>query len=292
MRGAGILLLLASTVLAGCEERQKEPADTAVRETTGPEQSGPTAASPVGPVWAIATDATGTALILRTAPGQGSSGQKLLSMECPAGARRILVNVPEFRPIGSEERMSFGSGEHVEALVADVRGDKARGGVTGAGPVPANLAALLGGRIGVSYGAQISGPHPQLPAAIASAFVDGCLDTGTAKNVSACEMQDGLRLALKPLRAVGTEPFWAARIEGRCVTYSTPEDIGGTRIWTRYGTGDGEIVWTGAFKGQRFELRTRVQPGCSDGMSDTRYPLAVDLFVRGEQRSGCGELLP
>jgi uncharacterized membrane protein len=103
--------------------------------------------------------------------------------------------------------------------------------------------------------------------------------------------QDGQRLAVAPLRAVGTEPFWGARIEGRCVTYSHPDDQQGTRVWTRYaarGT-DGAATWTGALGGKPFVLTTRPQPGCSDGMSDRRYPLAVELTVAGEQRRGCAE---
>ena len=104
---------------------------------------------------------------------------------------------------------------------------------------------------------------------------------------SACLMQDNKRLSVKPLRAIGTEPFWGAQIEGRCVTYSHPEYQRGTRIWTRY-TAHGEGgTWTGALGGRPFILRTRPQPGCSDGMSDRRYPLAVELTVNGEQRRGC-----
>ena len=103
--------------------------------------------------------------------------------------------------------------------------------------------------------------------------------------------QDGERLRVAPIRAVGSEPFWGARIEGRCVTYSHPEDQKGTRVWTRFAPGPGGGTWSGALGGRRFELRTRAQPGCSDGMSDRKYPIAVDLLVGGERRSGCAEPL-
>jgi len=36
-------------------------------------------------------------------------------------------------------------------------------------------------------------------------------------------------------------------------------------------------------------MRVRAQPGCSDGMSDRRYPLAAELTVGGEERRGCAE---
>jgi uncharacterized membrane protein len=104
-------------------------------------------------------------------------------------------------------------------------------------------------------------------------------------------MQGSERLQLAPLRAIGTEPFWGARIEGRCVTYSHPENQAGTRVWTRYTPAPNGGTWSGALGGQRFELRTRAAPGCSDGMSDRRYPIAVDLQVGGERRQGCAEPL-
>jgi uncharacterized membrane protein len=109
--------------------------------------------------------------------------------------------------------------------------------------------------------------------------------------VSECLKQDGERIPANALKAIGTEPFWGARVEGRCVTYSTPEDQDGTRIWTKFSGSREQGVWTGYLDNQRFVLRTRPQPGCSDGMSDNRYPVAVTLTVRGEERTGCAELL-
>ena len=89
------------------------------------------------------------------------------------------------------------------------------------------------------------------------------------------------------IRAIGTEPFWGARIEGRCVTYSHPEDQQGTRVWTKFSGTTSNGSWTGSLGGHPFVLRTRPQAGCSDGMSDNRYPIAVTLTVGGEERTGC-----
>ena len=94
-------------------------------------------------------------------------------------------------------------------------------------------------------------------------------------------------MRISPLRAVGTEPFWGARIEGRCVTYSTPENQMGTRVWTRFNTGPQGGIWIGTLDGKPLELRTRPVVNCSDGMSDNRFQIAVDLTVHGEQRKGC-----
>jgi uncharacterized membrane protein len=245
--------------------------------------------------WRLQSSGEGAALALLT-----PSGGTAMRLFCAAGQRRLLVNVPAFRPIGSEERLSFGGAGEAEALVADTRGDRERGGVSGTGAVPASLPAMLSGPVSASYGAQTSGPHPAVPDDLARAFSASCNEApGTQPPRPAppeaplapatpCHMQGSESLRVTPLRAVGTEPFWAARIEGRCVTYSHPEDQAGTRVWTRYapGTGGGG-TWTGSLDGRPFALTVRPQAGCSDGMSDRVYPLAATLTVGGEQRTGC-----
>ena len=106
-----------------------------------------------------------------------------------------------------------------------------------------------------------------------------------------CLTQDGRALASR-LKALGTEPFWAAEVEGRCVTYRTPEDQQGTRIWTRFGEGGGGQAWEGALEARQFQLIVRPSPGCSDGMSDRTYPLEAVLRVKGETRRGCAFPVP
>lgn len=108
------------------------------------------------------------------------------------------------------------------------------------------------------------------------------------EDVGACRKQGDAELPPNALRAVGTEPFWGARIEGRCVTYSTPDDIDGTRIWTRFVGSRDSGVWTGQWNGEDFVLRTR-RATCSDGMSDRAYPVAVSLTIGGEERTGCAD---
>jgi uncharacterized membrane protein len=293
-------LLAATLLLAACgdeaaEAPAAEPAATASPSATG----GSAAADWAARSWDLQASGEGTALVFPT------GGEAAVRLFCPAGSGTILVNVPGFSPVGSEERMTFGSGGTVHTLVADTRGDRQRGGVSGSGPVAANLAALLGGPVAVNYGAQDAGPYPAPPAGLVRSFAGVCTDslpaapviplpahTPTAKptNVSACLIQGDERLNNPPLRAVGTEPFWGAKIEGRCVTYSHPEDQQGTRVWTRYTPrSSGGGTWRGALYGKAFELTARPEPGCSDGMSDNRYPYAVELLVNGERRTGCAE---
>ena len=105
-----------------------------------------------------------------------------------------------------------------------------------------------------------------------------------------CRTQDGQAVTHR-LKAVGTEPFWAAEVDGRCVTYRTPEDQSGTRVWTKVEAGAQGAVWNGALRGRQFQLIVRPAAGCSDGMSDRTYPLESVLRVDGETRKGCAEPL-
>lgn len=244
--------------------------------------------------WRLERAAEGPGLILTSGLGPK------MRIFCDAAGQQLSVNVPAFEPVGSEERLSFGQGGEVVALVADVRGDPARGGVTGSSAPPDNLAQLLAGPVAASYGSQTSGPHPAPPAALADAFAAACSgeapaegDEGPSEAAAAASpclaARDGKAVPSNAIKAIGTEPFWAALVEGRCVTYSHPENQSGTRVWTAFSGTAADGTWTGSLGGQPFVMRTRPQPGCSDGMSDKRYPIAVSLTVGGEQRSGCAE---
>ena len=271
-------LVIATIVIGACTPPES------------PESNAP--AEPVAAQgWDLQSSGEGVALALGSA-----TGATAIRLFCPAGKNELLVNVPAFDPVGSEERLSFGSGGNAVALVADPRGDAQRGGVTGSGPVPDDLKGLVGGPISASYGAQRSGPHAAPPADSSRAFVTACFEHASAAlqaaskpnaATSPCLVQDGQLLRISPLKAIGTEPFWGARIEGRCVTYSHPEDQQGTRVWTRVTPGPEGGIWVGTLGGKPFVLRTRPQPNCSDGMSDNRYPIAVTLTVGGEERTGC-----
>jgi uncharacterized membrane protein len=292
----------AAALLAGCG---REDPDVNAAEPAQPprapeaEPAAPALPPPVAASrWTLQSGGEGTALVL---PAAG--GGVTIRLFCPAGGRTLLVNVPAFRPIGSEERLSFGGAGDAVTLVADSGGDRLRGGVSGSGPVPSELDRFLSGPLSASYGAQTSGPHPVPPPAAAATFAAACRGKAAPAAPAAppaatvkpagdhpCRTQDGQRLSHPPLRALGTEPFWAARIDGRCVTYSHPEDQKGTRIWTRHSPAPGGGgTWSGSLAGRPFELRVRPAAGCSDGMSDRRYPMAADLLVSGERRTGCAE---
>ena len=278
-------ILAAALLVTGCEQAPSG---------SGPVQSG----TPAGPLQARAMHWA------QQSPGQlaliDANGDAAFRIICPDGGGRIAINVPAFQPIGSEERLSFGSCGSVVALVAATSGDKVRGGVTGEGAIPDDLRGILSGPVSASYGSQVSGPHPALPADMIAFELEACeARSGTPVQpapaepppASPCLTQDGKTIPANRLKAVGTEPFWGARIEGRCVTYSTPENQAGMRVWTRFSGSRDSGTWVGSLGGKRFELRTTPSPACSDGMSDRQYPVAVSLAVDGERRNGCAEPL-
>ena len=278
-------MLMAACLVAGCR-----PAPNAAQDSANP----PPLAQAQKAGWDLQRNSDEAALTLND-----DALRPVMRIICATGAK-LLVNVPAFRPIGSEERLSFGSGKGSLALVADTGGDKARGGVTGEGPIPDELKELIIAPLSASYGPQSSGPHDPPADSIAGPFLSACLDFQTEARIDAtkpkpgtspCHVQDGVVLNVSPLKAVGTEPFWAAQIDGRCVTYSTPEDQKGTRIWTQIGNGPMGGIWVGTYKGKPFRLVPIPVPSCSDGMSDKVYSMKVDLLVEGETRTGCAEPL-
>jgi uncharacterized membrane protein len=287
-------VLFAVALVAGCGSPEGDTNSSQADSVDATSNAmAPTDAPSTALQWDLQASGEGTALALIA-----TSGAATVRLFCPSESDSILVNVSAFEPVGSEERMAVGSGGNSLTLVADPRGDPQRGGVSGTGEVPDNLGSLLAGPLSINYGAQNSGPHPAPPAGLTSKFVAACQERSTpaapvddrAASVSPCLIQDNKALDVRPLRAVGTEPFWAARIEGRCVTYSHPEDQDGTRVWTRYAPGaNGAGTWSGTLGSRPFKLVARPQAGCSDGMSDKRYPMAVELQVNGERRQGCAE---
>ena len=87
-------------------------------------------------------------------------------------------------------------------------------------------------------------------------------------------------------RFTGTEPFWGGTIDGATIVYKTPDDQTGETIPATV-TNEGTTTrYAGTLDGKPFVLK--LTPGtCSDGMSDTVYPLHAVLAVRGEPRQGC-----
>ncbi|MFN3815854.1 COG3650 family protein [Brevundimonas sp.] len=90
-----------------------------------------------------------------------------------------------------------------------------------------------------------------------------------------------------PLRALGTEPFWAVNIDENGLVYSGvdrpeerapnvgPEMAGTTAMWSSQ-TDQGRALSV-----------TLIQTPCSDGMSDRTYPLTARVEIGEEVLNGC-----
>lgn len=97
-------------------------------------------------------------------------GVQLLKIECNKAT--LTVHGGEFKPVGSEERMSLGAGDVVITLVATPDGPA----VKGEGPAdPDFLRAFEEGRkVAVNYGYQNMGPYEGPPRDLAEPFVAAC----------------------------------------------------------------------------------------------------------------------
>lgn len=91
----------------------------------------------------------------------------------------------------------------------------------------------------------------------------------------------------RPVRLLGTEPFWAIDLTGTEIVYSgadRPEQRGPQPVPTIQGTV--ATLETTTTAGTPIAV-TLTATECSDGMSDRTYPLTALVNVGGETLMGC-----
>lgn len=90
------------------------------------------------------------------------------------------------------------------------------------------------------------------------------------------------------LHVVGTEPFWSAQVREKEIAFSLMDPA--TRV-TGPNNGaamrDGKAVWESVVGGKPFMLTMTEQAGCSDGMSDLKFPLSAEIVYDGKIFKGC-----
>lgn len=86
--------------------------------------------------------------------------------------------------------------------------------------------------------------------------------------------------------AHGTEPFWGVQIREAQISFSTPE---ANITFPNQGLTieGGKAVWESAAGDKPIKVTLIEQPGCSDGMSDLKYPLAAEVALGGATYKGC-----
>ena len=87
-------------------------------------------------------------------------------------------------------------------------------------------------------------------------------------------------------RALGTEPFWAAKVGPGKLVWSSPEDAQATTIAVERRDAPAKVRLAGRLKGAALVLEVTPER-CSDGMSDRVYPFTARLTIGAEARQGC-----
>ena len=106
-----------------------------------------------------------------------------------------------------------------------------------------------------------------------------------APTPAAAELPDAFK---GDLHVVGTEPFWSAQVRETQITF-TQMDAAAPATGPNNGAvmQDGKAVWDTVAGGKPLKITLSEQPGCSDGMSDLKFPLAAQVVYDGKTFTGC-----
>lgn len=94
----------------------------------------------------------------------------------------------------------------------------------------------------------------------------------------------------KYMQAVGTEPFWTIDVLPKArLRYSTPDMLHGVIVNAVERHSGTTVRYAARFNGRPFTLEL-VPVKCSDGMSDTTYPLKATFVHSGRTDHGCARM--
>ena len=88
--------------------------------------------------------------------------------------------------------------------------------------------------------------------------------------------------------ALGTEPFWAAKVDDGILLYQTPENQAGKRVAVTRRAVGARVEFSGTLDGASLALVIGAGP-CSDGMSDTVYFHSAELRIGRQVLNGCAK---
>ncbi len=172
MRALGLVLLLSA---CGSEAPPPDKDTVEIPTPSGPPVAQqieaappPTEGAKAGPRWESVSSGEGSALRLT-----GSDGKVAMSVACLGAPRRMVVTVPSFKAIASEDRLSFGLGEEPVTLVADPTRQKGPG-VTAEGSPPPRTVFDKAATVSALYGTQQVGPVPAPPGKLREMLAKSC----------------------------------------------------------------------------------------------------------------------
>ena len=128
-------------------------------------------------------------------------------------------------------------------------------------------------------------------AALAGLGMAGCYDRNDAKPKAAPQPQaaavlGGVDLG-KPVRALGTEPFWGVEITPDALIY-TRVDQPTQRAPNRGATVQGTVATFASSTNLNQALNVvLIATECSDGVSDRTYPLTARVEIGADTLTGC-----
>ena len=133
--------------------------------------------------------------------------------------------------------------------------------------------------------------RPILLAAVAALSLTACYDRNDAKPQSAPEPQAAATLGDvdlgKPVRALGTEPFWGVEITPDALIY-TRVDQPTQRAPNHGATVQGTVATFASSTNLNKALNVvLIATECSDGMSDRTYPLTAKVEIGDDTLTGC-----
>jgi uncharacterized membrane protein len=117
-------------------------------------------------------------------------------------------------------------------------------------------------------------------------LLSGCAATGEGLPVAQSSSLGGVNLD-QPLRALGTEPFWAVELRQDALVYSGVDRPEQRAPRPRRAISADEAVFSGITDAGAALTVTLTPLACSDGMSDRVYPLTARVQIGPERLSGC-----
>jgi len=130
-----------------------------------------------------------------------------------------------------------------------------------------------------------------LPVLLVGAALAGCYDREANKPQAAAAPETAVTLGGvdlgKPVRALGTEPFWGVEITPDALIY-TRVDQPTQRAPNRGATVQGTVATFASSTDLNQALNVvLIATECSDGMSDRTYPLTAKVEIGDDTLTGC-----